>query len=185
MPKGREERAPRKMKRAFLVFCEGRTEECYVQELRRRYRAPIRIVAIRQGQDISDETVRRETEREKISPEDRVEAFLMYDWDVPEVNARLESCAGTKICSNPCVELWFLLHLRNWRSSLDSEECVKTLRAEKGWNGYRKGDLSEPQRTLLWEKRDVAAQRAKALDEKRNPSTGVYKLLESIERSLT
>lgn len=36
MPRGREERTPKKMKQAFLVFCEGYTEECYIQELRQR-----------------------------------------------------------------------------------------------------------------------------------------------------
>lgn len=185
MPRGREERLSRKMKQAFLVFCEGFTEECYVQELRQRYRSPIRIVPIRQGQSISKSFVEREIKNEKVSPRDRIESFLMYDRDVPEVNAKLDECEGTKICSNPCIELWFLLHSQDQKSCLSSAGCVKTLQnSAREWTRYKKGELSATQRNLLWENRSAAIERAKELTEGKNPSTGVYKLLESVERSL-
>ena len=186
MPRGREERTPKKMKQAFLVFCEGPTEECYIQELRQRYRSPIRIVPICEGQSISNALVCREIKKEKVSPTDRIQAFLMYDRDVPEVNVKLDKCDGTMVCSNPCVELWFLLHSRDQKASLGSEECVKALQnSASEWNHYRKGELSATQKNLLWSNRSTAIQRAKSLTESRNPSTGVYKLLESIEKSLS
>lgn len=97
MPRGREERTPKKIKQAFLVFCEGYTEECYIQELRQRYRSPIRIVPIRKGQAIFNNFINHEINKEKVSPNDHIEAFLMYDRDVPEVNAKLDGCAGTLI----------------------------------------------------------------------------------------
>lgn len=185
MPRGREERTSKKMKQAFLVFCEGFTEECYVQELRQRYRSPIKIVPIRQGQDISNALIAREVKKEKVSNSDHIETFLMYDQDVPEFNSRLEKCNGIKICSNPCIELWFLLHSRDQKSSLDSNECVKALQNSAGeWSQYKKAVLTATQRNMLWDNRSIAKERAKALIEGKNPSTCVYKLLEAVEQSL-
>lgn len=185
MPRGREEKASRRMKQAFLVFCEGPTEECYIQELRHRYRSPIRIVPICEGQSISNNLICREIRKEKVSPKDHIEAFLMYDRDVPEVNDKLEKCEGTMICSNPCVELWFLLHSRDQKSCLGSDECIKALQnSASEWKHYKKGELSATQKNLLWNNRADAIQRAKFLVEGKNPSTGIYKLLESIEKSL-
>lgn len=185
MPRGREEKTPKKMKQAFLVFCEGATEKSYVQELRRRYRSPIRIVTICEGQSITNALIGREVKKEKVSPTDHIETFLMYDRDVPEVNARIEACDGIKICSNPCIELWFLLHSAEQHSSLGTDECIRSLKnSAKEWNSYKKGELSAPQSNLLWNNRSCAIQRAKSLVEGSNPSTGVYKLLESIQQSL-
>ncbi len=173
------------MKQAFLVFCEGYTEECYVQELRQRYRSPIKIVPIRQGQDISNALIAREVKKEKVSNKDHIETFLMYDQDVPEFNSKLEKCNGTRICSNPCIELWFLLHSHDQKSSLGSNECVKTLQNSAGeWTQYKKGELSMTQKKLLWDNRSIAKERAKSLIEGKNPSTGVYKLLDAVEQSL-
>lgn len=185
MPRVREERSPKKMKQVFLVFCEGYTEECYVQELRQRYRSPIKIVPIRQGQDISNALIAREVKKEKVSNRDYIETFLMYDQDVPEFNSKLEKCEGAKICSNPCIEFWFLLHSREQKTGLSSAECVKALQnAASEWLQYKKGMLSLPQKNLLWENRSVAVSRAKSLIEAKNPSTGVYKLLDAVEKSL-
>lgn len=186
MPRGREERTTKKMKQVFLVFCEGYTEECYVQELRQRYRSPIKIVPIRKGQSISNHFINREINKEKISPNDHIEVFLMYDRDVPEVNAKLDECSGTLICSNPSIELWFLLHSSNQKTSLDSTACIKALRnSADEWKQYKKSELSVTQKNLLWENRAVAIKRAKALPEGKNPSSSVYKLLETVEKSLT
>lgn len=121
MPRGREERTSKKMKQAFLVFCEGFTEECN----------------------------------------------------------------GTKICSNPCIELWFLLHSHEQKSSLSSNECVKALQNAAGeWSQYKKGVLTATQKNMLWNNRSIAKERAKTLVEGNNPSTGVYKLLDAVEQSL-
>lgn len=185
MPRGREERISKKMKQAFLVFCEGFTEECYVQELHQRYRSPIKIVPIRQGQDISNALIAREVKKEKVSNSDRIETFLMYDQDVPEFNSKLGKCNGTKICSNPCIELWFLLHSYEQKSSLSSNECVKTLLNSGEWSKYKKGMLSPTQKNLLWNNRSIAKERAKTLIEGKNPSTCVYKLLDAVEQSLS
>lgn len=174
------------MKQAFLVFCEGYTEECYIQELRQRYRSPIRIVPIRKGQAISNNFINHEINKEKVSPNDHIEAFLMYDRDVPEVNAKLDECAGTLICSNPSIELWFLLHFCNQKTSLNTTACIKALsNSADEWKQYKKSELSATQKSLLWENRAIAIKRAKALPEGKNPSSSVYKFLEAVEKSIT
>lgn len=156
MPRGREERTPKKMKQVFLVFCEGYTEESYVQELRQRYRSPIRIVPIRKGQSISNNFINSEINKEKVSPRDHIEVFLMYDRDVSEVNAKLDECAGTLICSNPSIELWFLLHTSNQKTSLDTTACIKALRnSADEWKQYKKKRIERhPKELALGESRD-------------------------------
>lgn len=185
MPRNRERKPSKRMKQVFLVFCEGDTEECYVQELRQRYRAPIEIKPVRRGQAITNDFVRREIENTKISRGDNIETFLMYDFDVPAVNAKLSKCPGINICSNPCVELWFLLHSQDQTCALRSDICVEALqKSSSEWNSYRKVRLSNLQKDLLWNNRAEAMRRAKSLRTPGNPSTEVYKLLESIEQSL-
>ena len=41
----RKQMPPRRMKDMFLIFCEGETEETYIDMLRHYFRAPIRIVS--------------------------------------------------------------------------------------------------------------------------------------------
>ena len=72
--------------------------------------------------DISNALIAREVKKEKVSISDHIETFLMYDQDVPEFNSRLEKCNGTKICSNPCIELWFLLHFSFMHADIERIE---------------------------------------------------------------
>ena len=44
MAKQRLESPRRKMKPVFLVFCEGETEETYLDHLKQAYRSPIKII---------------------------------------------------------------------------------------------------------------------------------------------
>lgn len=41
------------MKPVFLVFCEGETEETYLDYLKQAYRSPIKIIPKVEGGDIS------------------------------------------------------------------------------------------------------------------------------------
>jgi len=45
MKKERNHRPPRKMKPVFLVFCEGDTEEAYINLLRQKYRLPVKVIS--------------------------------------------------------------------------------------------------------------------------------------------
>ena len=56
MAKQRTPSPPRTMKRV-LVFCEGETEETYLDYLKRTYRSPIRIVPKVEGGSISQRLI--------------------------------------------------------------------------------------------------------------------------------
>ena len=57
MAKQRLESPRRKMKPVFLVFCEGETEETYLDHLKQAYRSPIKIIPKVEGGDISQRLI--------------------------------------------------------------------------------------------------------------------------------
>ncbi len=183
MPRKREQKPLRKMKPVFLVFCEGETEENYIDLLRRLYKSPIKIVAKTEGNQISSKLIRQRQQELKISKSEKITTFLMYDLDIKAVNKKLESCKAEWLCSNPCVELWFLLHSKAQTAELTSANCVKLLKkSNEVWKDYLKPVLSDNQKTFLWINKSVATKRAKLLNDGDNPSSSVYKLLEAIEK---
>ena len=79
------------------------------------------------------------------------------------------------LVSNPCVELWFLLHYQEQKTEISSDKCIKKM--QKVSKEYKKGMLSEDQKSVLAGNKDLAIKRAKFMAEYQNPSTTVYKLL--------
>lgn len=177
MAKQRLESPRRKMKPVFLVFCEGETEETYLDHLKQAYRSPIKIIPKVEGGDISQRLIDARRRELKISKNDKVLVFLMYDMDVPEVNARLERCRAFKLLSNPSIELWFLLHGKGCVSNITTDEAFDELvKLENCWNEYEKAALTETQKSYLWNNRLAAVERARKLQKFCNPSSGVYNL---------
>lgn len=182
MARKREEKTPRKMKSVFLVFCEGETEENYIDFIKKRYKSPIKIVPKTEGQRISSHLITKRQQELKISRTDKITTFLMYDLDVKEVTQRLKKIDAIWLCSNPCIELWFLLHEQDQTAEVSSSESIELLRKSgKAWLSYSKPSLTEAQKESLWENRYNAINRAKVLSEDMNPSSRVYVLLEKIE----
>jgi len=185
MARRREQAAPRLMKPVFLVFCEGETEENYLDFIRRKYKSPIKIVSSVEGNQISQNLIEKRQQELKISKNEKIKTFLMYDLDVKVVNAKLKSCDAEWLCSNPCIELWFLLHSKLQTIEITTDNCLKTLINVGGvWKEYKKSVLTETQKNYLWDNKTIAIDRAKKLTENENPSSGIYKLLETIENSL-
>lgn len=185
MGKGRERNAPRKMKPVFLVFCEGETEENYVDFLRRKYKSPIKIVPKTAGANISQRLISKRQSDLRITKDEKITTFLMYDLDVAPVVEKLKSCKAVWLCSNPCIELWFLLHCQSQIAEVQTEQCLRNLhKSNEAWQNYQKPLLSEAQKRALWDNKAAAVERAKALSENNNPSSSVYKLIEAIETHL-
>ena len=162
------------MKPNFFVFCEGETEIAYVKFLRSLYRAPIQVIPKKGKSNISEEYIECSKNEYVRTEQDKV--FLMYDLDVDGILEQLQKIPNAELLvSNPCVELWFLLHYQEQKSEISSDMCIKKL--QKFSNEYKKGILSEEEKTFLAEKKDLAIERAKKLAEFQNPSTTVYKLL--------
>ncbi len=167
----------KKMRPNYFVFCEGETEVAYVEMLRSHYRLPIHIIPKRTLLNVTPALISRckanyvETEHDMT--------FLMYDLDVPSVLGRLQNIPGAiLLCSNPCIEIWLLLHYTDQCAEIGSDDCVSKLSGYMGQ--YRKGKLPIENRLYLMDNVDVACKRAKNLHPYQNPSTTIYELIEEL-----
>jgi hypothetical protein len=183
MKKERNPRPPRKMKPVFLVFCEGETEEAYINFLRQRYRLPIKIIPRKTGLSISSAIIKRYVQAEKISPGDIITSFLMYDLDTAGITEKLLLIKGSiPITSSPCVELWFLLHNKEQYAEIATEACITALQHfSSDWTYYEKGNFTDRQKQVLWDNRTIACGRARKLSENINPSSTIYRLVEAMD----
>ena len=168
----------KQMKPNFFVFCEGDTEIAYVKFLRSLYRAPIQVITKKGKSNISEDFIVKSKNEYVQTDQDKV--FLMYDLDVDGMLEQLQKIPNAELLvSNPCMELWFLLHHQDQKSEISSDRCIKKL--QKFSNEYKKGILSEEDKTFLAEKKDLAIERAKNMIGYQNPSSTVYKLLEKLK----
>jgi len=113
-------------------------------------------------------------------PKDKI--FLLYDLDVPEMLERLRAISNTiLLASNPCFELWYILHYTNHSHAISSEECVGKF--ERICHEYKKGKISCKLGAKLNEHKEKAMVRAKKLPPYENPSTSVYLLIDVLEEA--
>jgi hypothetical protein len=185
MKKERHQRPVKRMKPAFLVFCEGETEEAYVNFLRQKCKLPIKVITHVTGLALSQSIINRYIKVEKIGRSDRITSFLMYDLDIKDNVEKIAACRDSiSISSNPCVELWFLLHSSDQNAFISTNACIEKLRkAAIEWECYKKGILSEQQKRLLWDNRKIASERAMKLHNGVNPSSMIYLLLNEIKKT--
>ena len=164
----------------FFVFCEGDSEVKYVEILRSYFRQPVHIIAKKTLLNITPALVERCKATYIQTKNDHT--FLMYDLDVPSVLERLKKIPNTTLlCSNPCFELWLLLHATERKSEINSDEVVKELRKSAlVWKDYKKSQFTKDQLTFLQTNTTVAIDRAKKLHEFKNPSTSIYKFIEML-----
>lgn len=168
----------------FFVFCEGETEVVYVEMLRAHFRYPIHIIAKKTLLNITPALVERCKEAYLQTKDDRT--FLMYDLDVPSVLERLKKIPdATLLCSNPCFELWLLLHATERKSEIKTDDVVKELKKSLSiWKNYKKSEFTKDQQTFLLSNIVIAINRAKGLKEFQNPSTDIYKLIELLNEEV-
>lgn len=103
----------------------------------------------------------------------------MYDLDVQPMLGKLRKLKDSVLlCSNPCFELWLLLHYESLQKELTSAECVKRLGVFV--KQYRKGLLNEEVKQHLMENVSTAVERAKKMPAYLNPSTTVYLLVDDL-----
>jgi hypothetical protein len=166
------------MKPNFFVFCEGETEIAYVKFLRSLYRAPIQVIPKKGKSNISEDYIEKSKNEYVRTEQDKV--FLMYDLDVDGILEQLQKIPNAELLvSNPCVELWFLLHYQEQKTEISSGKCIQKL--QKFSKEYKKGTLSEEEKDVFTKNKELAIERARILAEHRNPSSTVYKLLEKLK----
>lgn len=178
MASKREPSPSMRMRKIALVICEGETEERYINLLKKWYKSPIRIVSHIEGTKITQSLVDNRTRELKLSKYDKVHTFLMYDMDVPSINEKLLACKAEKLLSNPCFEIWLLLHAKDQKTAITTDALIKELKKSAHvWKNYTKSDFTNTQESFLKNNTDTATSRAKDLKELQNPSTGIYKLI--------
>lgn len=169
------------MRPNYFVFCEGDTEVRYVEMLRSHYRQPVHIIAKKTLLNITPALIERCKATYMQTKEDKT--FLMYDLDVPTILERLRKIPETTLlCSNPCFEIWLLLHAKDQKTPITTDCLINELKKSSSvWKKYAKSTFTKPQQSFLKTNTDVAVERARNLQELQNPSTGIYKLIELLK----
>lgn len=187
-------------RRELLVFTEGeKTEEGYLIHWRRAYRDQV-IVTVDEfhGGPLSLVDRAATAKRAEASEEQRGrgrshdEVWCVFDRDVhPNVPEALDKAAANGIAvalSNPCIELWFILHFGDQTAHLGRDEArsrsKKLLGCEK---------TLPPKALVELEGRyEDARTRARKLDQKHlgdgsprysNPSSNLWELVDRIRAS--
>jgi hypothetical protein len=169
----------KEIKPTFFVFCEGESEEAYISFIRSKYRVSIQIKCKVAKNNINKKYVDRILKSSQKHEKDKY--FLLYDLDVPEMLIRLQSIKDAiLLVSNPCIELWYILHTCNHNAEATSSQCVAKL--ERICLDYRKGSICNKLRNELTTGEEKAIARAKKLRPYLNPSTSNYKLIEELTR---
>ena len=157
---------------------------CYINLLKSWYKSPIRIISHIEGTKITPSLVEKRTKELKISQWDKVHTFLMYDMDVQAINEKLQKCKAEMLLSNPCFEIWLLLHAKDQKSAIETDALIKELKKSAPvWKNYSKSAFTDTQKSFLNDKTEVAVERAKGLKDFQNPSTGIYRLIELLKEN--
>ncbi|MEP1095128.1 MAG: RloB family protein [Cyclobacteriaceae bacterium] len=163
----------------YFVFCEGESEEEYIRFLRSVYRIPIEINSKRTGDRISQRFINGYLKTKTKHKKDEI--FLMFDLDVEGTLEKLNELNGILLTSNPCLELWFVLHHREQRAHISTTNCIRTL--QEIWPNYEKGRLEENQKRELLEFLVLATERSNQLQPHANPSTTVNEFIRYLENA--
>jgi RloB-like protein len=185
---------------SVLVFTEGKqTEPVYLTHWSRAYRDKI-IVTIDafHGTPLSlvQEAVARRATDLRAARRGGGDAYSEY-WCVfdidehPNVARALELAAASGVSvsvTNPCIELWFLLHFQDQNAAIDRHEVQRKA------SDYLSGGKTPTSAALaaLALHYEEARRRAQGLDRKHdldgspprsNPSSEVWRLIDTIRRS--
>jgi RloB-like protein len=182
----------------FLIACEGTvTEPHYFSEIRRLLRSIVELQIIPGGtpKTIVKSAAARKKEAEVAARRRRDEnlrfdeVWCVFDVDMhpllPEARQQANDNGIHVALSNPCFELWMLLHFQDQHAHIERGAVQHLCRQHIP--GYRKTPPCEE----LAEYYGRALARAVELDrwhqtrgtEGANPSTGVYRLLEKMRGS--
>jgi hypothetical protein len=84
------------------------------------------------------------------------------------------------LSSNPCFELWYLLHFQEQKSSITSNECVQKLKQQ--FPNYSKGQFNNHLKNSIDQLQTIAISRASKLQEFENPSSQLFVFINEIEK---
>ena len=181
--------------RRYLVVCEGEvTETSYFSDIRIQEKIPIQIKFISGAtpKTLVERAVeaKRKSDRAAVKQrdEDQVydEIWVVFDIDthpfVAEAKQQAKDNAINVAVSNPCFELWALLHFQDQFAHVSADELRRLCRNHMP--GYEK-TLPCSELIPLYPKAHERALSLQKLHKSRgtpggNPSTGVFELVLSI-----
>jgi len=180
MGRSRKSSIGKKINPTFFIFCEGKTEELYVKNLKSKYRIPLEIATKITKNNINETRINKFKKSKWTHKKDKT--FLLYDIDAPKMLERLSAIKNAiLLVSNPCIELWYLLHLKEQTASIDTKTCIKAL--EKALNKkHDKTKLDSKVKELLDKGQLKAVNRARKLKAYNNPSSTIYLLLDALNK---
>ena len=196
----RERREAFRDARLIVIASEGKdTERIYFKALAKEYTNPrvhVHILerSVDEQNNSSPEHVLKQLNDYKSQYELEAddELWLVVDkdrWTEAMISRVATEClqevAMHMALSNPCFEIWLLLHVKDQKSSISSDAVINELkRSVHVWKSYSKSTFTETQKAFLNLNTEVAIARAKELPEFENPSTGVYKLIEMLKKDV-
>jgi RloB-like protein len=173
-----------------LIVCEGeRTEPEYLEGYRRACRNPRVTVRTVSKRVTPEGLVRLAVEhRDRAEPGFYDSVWCVFDVDdhltLPKAKSQASQAGVELAVSNPCFELWLLLHFQEPPGMQDRNRVQAMLRKhvpryDKGvdFSTYQSG---HPHAAKRAERLDQTAD--KAGETGRNPSTGVYRITRMIEK---
>ena len=189
----------RNLRRRILVVCEGTvTEPTYLKSFKNWCRNPLVAVEIPKQQgaprtivDVAKERRAEAAAHAKSEGDDNLsfdEVWCVFDVDEhPSVNDACEMARNNDIhvaVSNPCFELWVILHFRESPGAQDRHTIQKMLRTFiPDYDKHLDFDVLSPNySTAVTRAARLQQQADDDREPRRNPTTGVHRLTASIAR---
>ena len=161
----------------YWIFCEGESEKAYAKYLKGKYRATLVEFKYIVRNSVDVKKIKSKTS-DKNFDKKKDKIFLMYDLGVGSTSQNpsqklqeIKKAADPHVellVSNPCFELWYLLHFEDQRAHIDCKNCENRLK--KHLPNYKKAEVPKG----LRDGQCTAIERAEKLEEYKNPSTSVY-----------
>lgn len=197
----RRSKPSREPRQRFVLFCEGlNTEVEYFKAIRRMYSSTLIRWEIHGGVGVPYTIAEKAVECAKAlrryqrnSYEERDQVWAVFDRDDhPHFNEAVAYCESNKVGvgrSNPCIELWLILHEQNFDKYEDRHAMQKLLaglRPEYDPDGAKTPDCDD-----LVKRVEVTEQRSETQLQRRieednpngNPSTTVGQLTREIREA--
>ncbi len=189
----------REPKQRILVVCEGeKTEPCYLKDFQHHERNPLVHIEVADAHGVPLTVVekaielRRNAEAEAKAQHD---VNLQFDsvWGIFDVDdhprvqeaKQMAKAAGIELAiSNPCFELWALLHFQDQHAHVERDKVASVLKAHiPGYGKVLDFELMKDRyQEALRRARELDAEAIRYSEPGRNPTTGMPRLTEMIRR---
>ena len=178
-------------KKVLLIVVEGGTEKKYFSNYNRERKKGFRI-SVENTKDTDAVSLARVAERKRRDLDDTDEVWCVFDVDSQKDKA-LEQARQIgvkndfKICvSNPCFELWYLLHYGYFDGKMTSREAEGRLRNyiadyRKNSDFFSRLDPKTGEAVKNAERLNKKYKKDDLLSVKSNPSTQVFALVNRIK----